>query len=64
MTEPTVNGVAGVGDVAVIKSAFSPAGNGLELIEPGLVPCPRWRPDPGDAAGARDMDEYCGLGRK
>ena len=30
----------------------------------GLVPCPRWRPDPGDAAGARDMDEYCGLGRK
>jgi O-methyltransferase involved in polyketide biosynthesis len=38
--------------------------DGLEMVEPGLVPCPRWRPDPGDAAGARDMDEYCGLGRK
>jgi len=37
---------------------------GLELIEPGLVPCPRWRPDPDDAGGVRDMDEYCGLGRK
>ncbi len=37
---------------------------GLELIEPGLVPCPRWRPDPDDAASVRDMDEYCGLGRK
>jgi O-methyltransferase involved in polyketide biosynthesis len=38
--------------------------DGLEMVEPGLVPCPRWRPDPGDAADARDMDEYCGLGRK
>jgi O-methyltransferase involved in polyketide biosynthesis len=37
---------------------------GLELIEPGVVPCPRWRPDPDDADGGRDMDEYCGLGRK
>jgi S-adenosyl methyltransferase len=37
---------------------------GLELIEPGLVPCPRWRPDPDDGDGARDMDEYCALGRK
>jgi hypothetical protein len=38
--------------------------DGLKMVEPGLVPCPRWRPDPGDAAGARDMDGYCGLGRK
>ena len=37
---------------------------GLELIAPGVVPCPRWRPDPDDADGGRDMDEYCGLGRK
>jgi hypothetical protein len=37
---------------------------GLELVEPGLVPCPRWRPDPEDADSARDMDEYCALGRK
>ena len=34
---------------------------GLELVEPGLVPCPRWRPDPGDSA--QDVDEFCALGR-
>jgi S-adenosyl methyltransferase len=38
--------------------------DGLEMVEPGLVPCPRWRPDPADATAGRDMDEYCGLGRK
>ncbi len=37
---------------------------GLKLIEPGVVPCPRWRPDPQEAASAHDMDEYCALGRK
>ena len=37
---------------------------GLELIEPGLVPCPRWRPDPQDIGNIQDMDEYCALGRK
>jgi O-methyltransferase involved in polyketide biosynthesis len=37
---------------------------GLELIEPGLVPCPRWRPDPDDAGEVKDMDEFCALGRK
>ena len=33
----------------------------LDLVAPGLVPCPRWRPDPGDTV--TDMDEYCALGR-
>jgi SAM-dependent methyltransferase len=39
--------------------------DGLELIEPGVVPVHRWRPDP-SAAGARDTDVtlYCGLARK
>jgi S-adenosyl methyltransferase len=37
---------------------------GLELIEPGLVPCPRWRPDPHDIGAVKDMDEFCALGRK
>jgi O-methyltransferase involved in polyketide biosynthesis len=37
---------------------------GLELIEPGVVPCPRWRPDPQDIGNVRDMDEFCALGRK
>jgi O-methyltransferase involved in polyketide biosynthesis len=38
--------------------------DGLELIEPGVVPCPRWRPDPHDIGVIRDMDEFCALGRK
>jgi hypothetical protein len=25
---------------------------GLELVPPGVVSCPRWRPDPGDAGPA------------
>jgi hypothetical protein len=40
--------------------------DGLDLIEPGVVPCPQWRPDgrgpdggSGDAAAA-----YCGVARK
>jgi len=37
---------------------------GLELIEPGLVPCPRWRPDRQDIGSVQDMDEFCALGRK
>lgn len=37
---------------------------GLELIEPGIVSCPEWRPDPGEAGGVRRMDEFCALGRK
>jgi hypothetical protein len=36
----------------------------LELIEPGVVSCPRWRPDPADVDAPGDMDEYCGVGRK
>ena len=37
---------------------------GMELIEPGVVPCPRWRPEPHDSGNVRDMDEFCALGRK
>jgi O-methyltransferase involved in polyketide biosynthesis len=37
---------------------------GLELIEPGVVSCPRWRPELGDHRGVQDMDEYCAVGRK
>jgi S-adenosyl methyltransferase len=34
----------------------------LELLEPGAVSCPLWRPDPADTPG--EMDEFCGVGRK
>ena len=35
---------------------------GLELVEPGVVSCPRWRPD-GDDLPA-ETDTYGGVGRK
>ncbi|MDQ7908130.1 SAM-dependent methyltransferase [Phytohabitans sp. ZYX-F-186] len=38
--------------------------DGLELLEPGVVPCPQWRPDP----AATDLDvapwRVCAVGRK
>ncbi|GAB2853394.1 SAM-dependent methyltransferase [Actinocorallia aurea] len=36
--------------------------DGLTLLPPGIVSCPRWRPDPG--ADTTEIDEFCGLGRK
>lgn len=38
--------------------------DGLEIVQPGVVPCPRWRPDdatPGTAAGDCTL---CGVGHK
>jgi S-adenosyl methyltransferase len=37
--------------------------NGLELVEPGVVSTPLWRPDPG-AEPPAELDVYCGVGRK
>jgi hypothetical protein len=36
--------------------------DGLELVEPGVVSIPRWRPEAGPEPPA--MDGYCGVGRK
>jgi S-adenosyl methyltransferase len=36
--------------------------DGLELVEPGLVSTPLWRPNPGHPAVA--IDDLCGVGRK
>lgn len=38
--------------------------DGLELVEPGVVPALQWRPDPGAAEQVPEVDEYCGLARK
>lgn len=44
--------------------------DGLELVEPGVVTCPRWRPDyakdvPGlDVGEPFDVDQFGGIGRK
>ncbi|MGH4015502.1 MAG: SAM-dependent methyltransferase [Pseudonocardiaceae bacterium] len=36
----------------------------LELLEPGVVSPPRWRPDPSDIGSPPELPEYCGVGRK
>ena len=41
---------------------FAPFFEGLELVEPGRVPVPNWRPDP-DAEPV-EIYSYCGVGRK
>ena len=39
---------------------------GLDLIEPGVVPCQRWRPDGrgGDGAAQDEVAAWCGVARK
>jgi hypothetical protein len=37
--------------------------DGLELVEPGVVSCPLWRPDPDDGAPT-PVDAFGGVGRK
>ena len=36
----------------------------LELLEPGVVPCTQWRPDPGDPSSQVEVPHFCAVGRK
>lgn len=38
--------------------------DGLELVEPGVVPTPSWRPGPSDVGAPQDIDSYGAVGRK
>jgi hypothetical protein len=38
--------------------------DGLELLEPGVVSCSLWRPDPSDFGTRAEVTQYCGVGRK
>jgi O-methyltransferase involved in polyketide biosynthesis len=38
--------------------------DGLDLIEPGVVPCPRWKPDTSGHGAAEESHAYCGVARK
>jgi hypothetical protein len=40
--------------------------DGLQLVDPGVVSCPRWRPDPADVSGGlpAEVDQFGGVGRK
>jgi len=51
----------------ILRSPEQIAGffTGLELLEPGVVSTPRWRPDAADIGGdIREVDQFCGVGRK
>ena len=37
---------------------------GLDLLEPGVVSCTKWRPEPGDPTADTDVYQFCGLARK
>jgi S-adenosyl methyltransferase len=38
--------------------------DGLELVPPGVVPIPQWRPEPSRFSGPADVSELGGVGRK
>jgi O-methyltransferase involved in polyketide biosynthesis len=38
--------------------------DGLDLLEPGVVSCTKWRPDPDDPSSTTDVYQFCGLARK
>jgi O-methyltransferase involved in polyketide biosynthesis len=38
--------------------------DGLELVEPGVVSPPRWRPEPSASGLPTEIDSACGVGRK
>jgi hypothetical protein len=37
---------------------------GLELLEPGIISTPHWRPDPDSHNDQPELDVFCGVGRK
>jgi hypothetical protein len=38
--------------------------DGLELVEPGVVSCTLWRPEPSPFGSPEEVDAFCGVGRK
>ncbi len=37
---------------------------GTELVEPGVVSCPRWRPDLAEPSEVMDVMHFCGVARR
>jgi hypothetical protein len=36
----------------------------VEILEPGVVSSPQWRPDPGDLTATVTVHDFCAVGRK
>jgi hypothetical protein len=49
-----------------LRSPRTSAGffDGLEVVEPGVVSTPLWRPDPGTPPPGEERELFCGIGRK
>jgi O-methyltransferase involved in polyketide biosynthesis len=74
------DGVAGTGPADDAQQRYNDAGpapyhlrrpdqlasffDGLDLIEPGVVPCPRWKPDTAGGAAPEEEAAYCAVARK
>jgi hypothetical protein len=46
------------------KAAMQRWLTGLDVLEPGVVTCTKWRPEPGDPTAGTDVYQFCGLARK
>ena len=46
------------------RAEFSAFFDGLELVEPGVVSVPLWRPDPDPFGSPAEVDALCGVARK
>jgi O-methyltransferase involved in polyketide biosynthesis len=46
------------------REQFAGFFDGLELVEPGVVSTPRWRPDVGAVDDYAELAVFCGVGRK
>jgi O-methyltransferase involved in polyketide biosynthesis len=55
---------AGVPYIARSPEQIAGFFDGLELLEPGVVSTPRWRPHPGTTGLPAQVDVFCGVGRK
>jgi O-methyltransferase involved in polyketide biosynthesis len=55
---------AGVPYIARSPEQIAGFFDGLQVLEPGVVSTPRWRPDPGAAGRPAEVDVFCGVARK
>lgn len=46
------------------RAALTRLFEGLELLEPGVVACPLWRPDESTSYAGEEVPQFCGVGRK